>query len=177
MQQYQFERIYSQMEKEFGKVKKGDEESHAMMLFPMESNALKIHRLQPKANSRRMREAIALVLFDIKGIYEGKKYDTESQRDEGNQALERGLLMAFDPFTNDEIKELLKDDLETMDLRGYYREPIRCLLRIKDSVDLLEKKAGSDGYFEFIESHMGAKINRDDKMNFAILRRLGETAL
>jgi len=177
MQQYQFERIYSQMEKEFGKVKKGDEESHAMMLFPMESNALKIHRLQPKANSRRMREAIALVLFDIKGIYEGKKYDTESQRDEGNQALERGLLMAFDPFTNDEIKELLKDDLETMDLRGYYREPIRCLLRIKDSVDLLEKKAGSDGYFEFIESHMGAKINRDDKMNLAILRRLGETAL
>lgn len=171
MQQYQFERIYSQMEKEFGKVKKGEEESRAMMLFPMESNALKIHRLQPKANSRRMREAIALVLFDIKGNYEGKPYDTENLRDEGNRALEKALLMAFDPFTNDEIRELMKDDLKTMDLREYYREPIRCLLRIKDAVDLLEKNAGADGYFEFIESHMGSEIEHDEQMHFSILRK------
>ena len=66
MQLYQFEKIYSQMEKEFGKIRKGDEETYSMLLLPMESNALKIHRKFPASNSRRMKEAIALVLFDIK---------------------------------------------------------------------------------------------------------------
>ena len=31
MQLYQFERIYSQMEKEFGKIKKGNEEAFGML--------------------------------------------------------------------------------------------------------------------------------------------------
>ena len=69
MQRYQFERIYSEMEKEFGKMKKGTEDSYAMLMLPMEGNALKIHRANPKSNSRRLREAIALVLFDVKSRY------------------------------------------------------------------------------------------------------------
>ena len=32
MQLYQFEKIYSQMEKEFGKIRKGDEETYSMLL-------------------------------------------------------------------------------------------------------------------------------------------------
>lgn len=38
MQLYQFERIYSQMEKEFGKIKKGNEE--AFGIFANNENAL-----------------------------------------------------------------------------------------------------------------------------------------
>ena len=34
-----------------------------------------------------------------------------------------------------------------------------CLLRIKNSIDLWEKKAGADGYFEFIEGYMGGQIH------------------
>ena len=71
MQLYQFERIYSQMEKEFGKIKKGNEEAFGMLLLPMEGNALKIYRSNPSSNSRRLREAIALVLFDITSCYTG----------------------------------------------------------------------------------------------------------
>ena len=66
MQQYQFEKIYSQMEKEFGKIDKGEEEFHTMMFFTIESNLLKIHRQYPTSNSRRLKEAIALALFDIR---------------------------------------------------------------------------------------------------------------
>lgn len=43
-----------------------------MLLLPMEWNVLKIHRKFPKSNSRRLREAIALALFDVKGNYSGK---------------------------------------------------------------------------------------------------------
>ena len=65
MQLYQFERIYSQMEKEFGKIQKGEEGVYSMLLLPLEGNALKVRRKAPLSNSRRLREAIALVLFDI----------------------------------------------------------------------------------------------------------------
>ena len=50
------------MEKQFGKISKGDEERHAMMLFPMEENLLKINRKYSSSNSRRLREAIFIAL-------------------------------------------------------------------------------------------------------------------
>lgn len=168
MQRYQFERIYSQMEKEFGKIKKGEEEVYAMLLFPMESNALKVYRANPKSNSRRMREAIALVLYDIKGRYMNETYDVAVFRDEDNSHLEKALLMAFDPFTNDEIKMVLGDQLKPEQLREYYKKPIICLLRIKDSIDTWEKQAGANGYFEFIEQYMGSQINGSE-MKFSVL--------
>ena len=52
MQLYQFERIYSQMEKEFGKMRKGEEDVYSMLLLSLESNALKIRRGFPASNSR-----------------------------------------------------------------------------------------------------------------------------
>ena len=93
MQLYQFEKIYSQMEKEFGKIRKGDEETYSMLLLPVESNALKIHRKFPASNSRRMKEAIALVLFDIKSRCTGESFDTGNFRNEDNERLETALLM------------------------------------------------------------------------------------
>ena len=98
MQLYQFERIYSQMEKEFGKMRKGEEDAYAMLLLPLEGNALKAHREFPSSNSRRLREAIALVLFDIKERCTGEKADTGKFRNEDNEKLEKALLMAFDPY-------------------------------------------------------------------------------
>ena len=173
MQLYQFERIYSQAEKKFGKIKKGEEEAYSMLLFPLEGNVLKIHREYPTSNSRRLREAVALVLFDIKEKYTGEKIDTDKFRNEDNERLEQALLMEFDPYTNREIMELLKQQLQTDELtqemlKNYYKLPVMCLLRIKDSVDTWEKHSGVNGYFDFIESYMGSQINGTE-MNFSIL--------
>ena len=57
------------MEKEFGKIKKGNEEEYMMQLSMLEGNVLKIHREDPNANSRRLREAIALVLFEYYRVW------------------------------------------------------------------------------------------------------------
>ena len=173
MQLYQFEKIYSQMEKEFGKIKKGEEEIYSMLLLPIEGNVLKIHRRFPTSNSRRLREAIALVLFDIKEKYTGEKHDTGNFRNEDNERLEKALLMAFEPCTNVDVLEVLKQQLQTEELtqemlKNYYKLPVMCLLRIKDSVDAWEKQSGANGYFNFIESYMGSQI-KGTKMNFSIL--------
>ena len=173
MQLYQFEKIYSQMGKEFGKMKDGEEELYAMLLAAMEGNALKIHRSYPTSNSRRMREAIALVLFDIKEKYTDEKTDTEKFRNEDNERLEKALLMAFDPYTNAEVMDVLEQqgviDGDSKDgLKEYYTIPVMCLLRIKDSIDTWEKHAGSDGYFDFIEGYMGSQI-KGTEMNFSVI--------
>lgn len=164
------------MEKEFGKIKSGNEEAHAMMLFPIEGNALKSHRKYPSSNSRRLREAIALALFKIKGYYTNTSFDTDKFRDENNERLEYALLMAFDPFTNSKIQEIIKSenklDLNNLtELYNYYKEPVLCLLRIKESIDIWEKRKGSDGYFNFIEEHMGCEID-DDEFQYSILMPL-----
>lgn len=174
MQLYQFERIYSQMEKEFGKMRKGEEEAYSMLLFPLEGNALKVHREFPSSNSRRLREAIALALFDIKERYMGEKADAGKFRNEDNEKLEKALLMAFDPYTNAEVMALLKQQEKTEELsqemlKNYYKLPVMCLLKIKDSIDTWEKRLGADGYFDFIESHMGSLI-KGTEMNFTLMR-------
>ncbi len=173
MQIYQFERIYSQMENEFGKLRKGEEEVYSMLLLPLEGNVLKIHRENPLSNSRRLREAIALVLFDIKERYMGEVIDTGKFRNKENEALEKALLMAFDPYTNNEIMELFESkdcsgELVQDRLKEYYKLPVMCLLRIKESIDTWEKQAGADGYFEFIESYMGSQI-QGTQMNYSIM--------
>ena len=172
MQLYQFEKIYSQMEKEFGKIRKGEEEVYSMLLFPMEENVLKIHRRFPSSNSRRLREAIALVLFGIKEKYTGEKNDTSNFRNEDNGRLEKALLMSFDPYTNDEIMKHLNQQLEAEELtqkilKNYYKLPVMCLLRIQDSVDTWEKQMGTNGYFDFIECYMGNQI-KGTEMDFII---------
>ena len=53
-------------------------------------------------------------------------------------------------------------------LKEYYKFPVMCLLRIKDSIDLWEKQSGSNGYFDFVENYMGDEI-RGTEMNFSII--------
>lgn len=173
MQLYQFEKIYSQMEREFGKIKKGDEEMYSMLLFSMEGNALKIHREFPASNSRRLREAIALTLFDVKENYSEERCDTSNFRNEENTRLEKALLMAFDPYTNEDIMKVLtqhfqENTLSQEHLKDYYKFPVMCLLRIKESIDTWEKHSGANGYFDFIEAYMGSQINGND-MDFSIM--------
>ncbi len=87
--------------------------------------------------------------------------------------LKEALMESFDPFTNEEIKNILetdrKMDLSNKDvLNDYYKEPVKCMLRIKDSVEVWLKRNGCNGYFVFLENWMGQEIPKDDKMNYSI---------
>lgn len=173
MNKYQFEQISRTMERRYGKMEKGEEDIYAMGLYPMESNLLKIWRKYPESNSRRLEEAIPLVLYAIKNNTDEEKVDVGAFESLANIRLRDAMLAAFDPFSNEEIREVLEantdmnmDDKET--LKEYYRLPVRCILRIKDSVELWLKKRGSNGYFDFLEEWIGEKVPDDDKMNYSI---------
>jgi len=175
--QYQFDKVCDQMKKDFGVVKKSEEEKHAMMLFPMEGNVLKIHRTNPSSNSKRLLEAIPLVLFRIKSYLTGEEFNLTSFQSTDNERFVYALLMAFDPFTNEEIKGVLKQEkiidlTDRNQLKVLYKEPVICMLRIKESVDTWEKHMGTNGYFSFIEEHMGSSIPQEEKLKYTIY--LGE---
>lgn len=76
MNEYQFRQIARRMEQRYGKMKKNEEEQYAMLLFPMESNLLKIHRKDTGADSRRVEEAILLALHEIESRITGENKDT-----------------------------------------------------------------------------------------------------
>ena len=166
--------IVRKMEKRFGKIRSIDDGPHAMILFPMESNLLKVHRKNPEANTRRLFEAICLVLHMVDDYLEEKKTDVEQFETEENIQLRDALLMAFDPFTNADVNDAMcmgwDIDLGDADnLEEYMKLPVQCILWINDSAERWVKKNGSDGYFRFLENWMGQKVDHDDVMNYALL--------
>jgi hypothetical protein len=168
---YQLERISSRMAKEFGTIAKGDEELYSFLLHPMESNLLKLYRLDTNRNGRRALEAISMCLLKVDGYINRIDYDFSKFVNAENQAFLDGLLMSFDPFTNSEIYGPVAEmyDLKQSEtLKEYYKTPIKCLLRIEKSVQTWSQELGKEGYFKFIEEHIGIMIARDDKMDYAI---------
>ncbi len=168
---YNFDRISSRMSQKFGIMKKGDEEEYALLLFPMESNMLKLHRENEKRDSRRAIEAIHICLLTVDGYLTDTEYDLGNLQSEENEALARGLLMSFDPFTNDEVRETLEEtyDLSSKeDLESYFAEPVKCLLRLEKSIEFWMKTKGNDGYFNYVEDLMGDSVKSDLEMSFSV---------
>ena len=164
-----FERIATNMVRAYGKVEKGKEDDFALELASIEGNLLKMHRTNRANNGRRALEAINICLFIIDGYINGWEYDLSKYKTPDNESLVEAILMAFDPFTNVAIKEVLNNDYDwhsLEDLRNYFTPPIQCLLRIEESVQLWTKRGGADGYFNFIEEFMGHMVPYEEQMNF-----------
>lgn len=163
------------MGKDFGTIRNGEEQNFSILLFSMEGNVLKVHRQFPSSNSRKLRESIALVLFGIKERVTGISFDTSAFQNEENERLEKALLYAFDPFSNNEVLRVITDQFGTSEfsselLKSYYQAPVMCLLWIKESIDNWERHGGINGYFEFLERFMGEKIT-GDKMQYTCMCR------
>lgn len=155
-------------------MKKGEENYYAMLLFPMESNLLKIWRNYPDSNGRRLDEAILLVLHTIKSHTDGEELDLEKYETADNKRLKDALLAAFDPFTNEEIGKVMEEtgiNMEDKDtVYEFYRVPVMCILRIRDSVKRWSKEMGINGYFIFLERNIGSEIPKDEKMNYSVIQ-------
>lgn len=171
LNKYQFDKISTTMTKEFGKIQNGTEEKHAMILIALEGNLLKLYRQDNKRDGRRAIEAIHLCLIKVNGYLTDTEYELSSFLSPENEALAQGLLMGFDPFTNEEIFASANEfyDLETPEgLRQYFMEPVICLIRIEKSIELWTKNMGAAGYFNFLEENIGTTVAKDLKMNFSI---------
>jgi len=174
MNRYTFEKIVKRMADQYGRIERGEEEPYNPLFFIIESNALKVHRANPRANSRSFREALLLGLHTINMRLNGLQDDLSSFETPENKELLHALLYAFDPYANEGLGQHVKkdaaihagvdeiDDYPADYLRLYYTIPIRCMIRLVDSIDTWTKALGSDGYFKSIESTIGKKVEADD---------------
>lgn len=174
LDRYNFDKISGRMSQKFGTIPKGEEDAYTMLFFPMESNMLKLHREDARRDSRKAIEAIHICLLAVNGYLNDIEYDFGIFLSAENEALAKGLLMGFDPFTNEEIREALKDiyDLDSKEeLETYFKEPVMCLLRLEKSIEMWLKARGNNGYFQYIEDLMGDTVKRDLEMNYAVLSK------
>lgn len=182
MNRYTFEKIVKRMADQFGTIQRGQEDPYNPLFFTIESNVLKVHRRNPKANSRSFREALLLALNMINLRLTGRQDDLSSFETLENKELLHALLYAFDPYTNGELADLVKkdaaihagvdeiDDYPADYLQLYYAIPVRCMIRLVESIDTWEKMLGSNGYFKSIESTIGKQVKKDDsELNTAAL--------
>ena len=168
-----FERVTSNMAREFGRIKKGTEESYAFVLFPIESNLLKVNRKNGVNNGRRVMEAIKICLFKIEGYLNGWEYDFGQYLTDDNKEYVDAILYSVDPFSNEEIAGIISQwyDMNSKeDIREYFSLPVKCLIRIEESIQTWTNERGASGYFDFLESHLGVKID-DEKLNYTIAQR------
>jgi hypothetical protein len=170
---YKFEKISSRMAKEFGTIPKGEEELHLFTLHAMESNLLKLHRQDPNRNGHHAIEAIQMSLLTVDGYLREIEYDFDRFAGAENQVFLHGLLMSFDPYTNQDIKEIVIENDPDFDAKEYFKLPVKCLLRIGKSIKLWTRELGRNGYFEFIEQQMGRTVAPDGKMNFSVPMKKG----
>ncbi|MFA7231746.1 MAG: hypothetical protein WC071_10795 [Victivallaceae bacterium] len=174
--QYRLEKIAAEMANKFGKIK-GQEEAYSLLLACMEGNMLKTRRINHKCVSRRAMEAVNMALMTVNGYLNGIAYDFGDYMNEENRQLYLALMKSFDPQHNDEIPRppawsLNPDNIDN--ITAFYAAPVKCLVRIKESVEFWMKKMGNDGYFVFIEPAIAKIMNLDDKMGFAVIVDLEE---
>ncbi len=166
---YKFDKILSVMGNEYGKIRKGDEDDYSYLLLAMEGNLLKLYRIDNKKDSYSAIKAIKICLFVIDSYINDVEYDLDKFLDGDSKTFASGLLMAFDPFTNDKVKQAIAEYVDINDkgeLKKYFKDPIKCLLRIESSIELWTKEYGSFGYFNLIENEIGDLVEHDDIMLF-----------
>ena len=123
-----------------------------------------------------MDEAILLALHDVKSRTDKGDADTQKYETAENIRLKDALLAAFDPEANAEIMAVIEEigvDWGNKDeIYEFYRVPVMCMLRIRDSVQHWSKRMGSNGYFEFLNGYLGNKVPDDDEMSYSVIQKI-----
>ena len=135
------------MEKRYGKIRKGEESRHEEGLRAIETNLLTVHRLNRACDSRRVLEAVPLALYAVESRLTGQEHDLSAFENPENLKLKHAILMAFDPFTNAELRKEAEEEYgwnldDGAELEAYYQKPVQCVLRILDSVKQWTKERG-----------------------------------
>ena len=99
-------------------------------------------------SDRELQQVIEMVIYDVKSIVENKLYDYTDIRSDKLILFSKRLELLFNPYINSEI--IIKD-LDNIDKKDLFTLPIKCLLRIYDSIDFWHNTYGINGYYRMIE--------------------------
>lgn len=117
--------------KEFCKIIRWTEDNYNPQLDYIEYGIYEVYS-EVSVNNYEFQDVICVVMYDLKGYIDYKKYDYSEILDEKLIRFTKELEMLFNPFINEDIKI---NDMGKNDLRSLFTLPIICLRRIYDSID------------------------------------------
>lgn len=147
LKEYDLKRVISRARKEYGYIERGTEEDYNPQLDYMEHKIYEVHEKIP-ISDRSLQVALIVAIYDLKSIVDDKKYDYTDIVDKDIIEFSKDLQMLFNPYINKEIyinKNSCKSNKELFVL------PIKCLLRIYDSIDFWHDRYGMNGYYKMLE--------------------------
>lgn len=144
---YDLKRVISRVNKEFGKIERGEEEFYNPQLNYIEHAIYEINSRVP-VSDYELQEVISVIIYDLKSYIENKKYDYEDIVDENVIKFSLELEKLFNPFINKDIKV---SEEGMSNLENLFALPIRCLSRIYTSIDFWRDRYGKNGYYRMLE--------------------------
>lgn len=144
---YDMKRIFSRVDKEFGKIERGTEDFYNPQLDYIEHAIYEINKNIP-INDYELQDVISITIYDLKGYIDNTIYDYQEIVDKNVIDFAKELEMLFNPFINNEIH--ITDDAKE-NLKELFTLPIMCLSRIYDSINFWRNRYGKNGYFRMLE--------------------------
>ncbi len=147
LKEYDLKRVIARARKEYGYINRGDEDLYYPQLGYMEHKIYDVYE-EIQITDRKLQLALIISIYDLKSIVDDKEYDYIDIVDDKVIKYAKKLQMLFNPYLNKDIyinKSMCKSNKDLFIL------PIKCMLRIYDSIDFWRERYGVGGYFKMLE--------------------------
>ena len=148
--EYDMKRVIARAKKEFGIIVRGTEEDYNPQLNNLE-HVIYFTYYENPISEYELKMIIEMIIYDLKSIIDNIKYDYNDIRDKKLIKFSKAIQKYFNPKLNKDIK--LTDEANN-NLKEVFTFPIKCLLRIYDSIDFWHNKYGTNGYFRMLEKYV-----------------------
>ena len=156
-------RVISRARKDFGFIVKGTENDYNPQLDYIEHKIYEVYKEIP-ISDHSLQKVIEIFIYDLKGIIENKTYDYNDIATSDEIKFSKELEMLFNPFLNEKI---IINDSAKENIKDLFIFPIKCLLRIHDSIDFWHNVYGINGYYKMLEE-MVLPIRQIGKYPYAL---------
>lgn len=156
---YKLKRIAGRIKKEYGGIVHGDEESYLEFLGFFEKFFYNYY-LSYMINSNDVRTIAGMLFYRISGFLKDETYDFTdvagedliSMVDMVEYTLYADVIVEQEHKDIAMVKSLIENSQKNKDMIITY---LKALIRISESIDVWEKRFGSDGYLKYLEDTFG----------------------
>lgn len=150
---YHLEKNISRVKKECGYIIENKEDDYYFELNTIETT-LYSYYLVYEISSKDAKKIIMQLINILYGYIHQQNIDFFTDEDKKIYIMTKFLEEKCNPYLNDNIKEIIKDQIEIKHENDFeiFKPMLKCLERIYRSIIFWDKRLGTNGYFEFLES-------------------------
>lgn len=152
LNEYKINKICNDIKLKFGIIQSSEQILYSKYIKCMELNLMQIHHINPAIyTSRKALEAINYCLITLYSKITNISYNFCNYINSENEIFINILIQSYDCKENIDLLNALTN--ESINIEEYQNSAnvlsviIKCLLKLKDTIEYLLKKSGFNGYF------------------------------